>query len=136
MKSTIPGSTKRVAFDDAIVDPNPLVDNLGNPVLDNLNKPVHKLKYHETKLTEAAPWTSNQSSEVIEAFADPAKVKTDTYGNEFLEFEIRSSNFILNEQVPGTILKQGRTIRLYKTDVYKSFGNGQENGIPITNNVF
>ena len=110
-------SSKRVILDDAIVSRTPEFDKKGNP--------YYRAIYHDSKLSDGAPWTPNQKSEIIDVFS----------GNnppDYIEFEIRNGTdfFELNK---NKVLKSNTKIRIYKEDVYKSISNGD--GVTIINTI-
>lgn len=73
--------------------------------------------FNDTKLTDAAPWTKNQRTELVKRFKD-----NPTW--PYLEFEIRTVF------PPPTGFPQGTIIRIYRQDVYKTIGGLDGNGNP------
>lgn len=71
-------------------------------------------KYHDSKLSDTAPWTPNQRSELIDLFKNDSQL-------EYVEFEIRTSDDFL-QQSP---YKNGMKVRIYRDDIYKSFKQGE-----------
>ncbi|MCB0665967.1 MAG: hypothetical protein KDC80_09110 [Saprospiraceae bacterium] len=77
---------------------------------------------HDTKLHQDVPWTPNQFSEIIEKFEQGAK---------HIDLELRT---IVDEQA-GLI--PGATIRIHKSDVFKSIGSLDKSGTYLsTSKVF
>ena len=78
-------------------------------------------------MTDAAPWTTNQNTEIINKF-ETNNCKIDAQGRKYLDFEVRSSDAKLMEIAIDAdftnFLKQGDIIRIYKDEVFKSISNG------------
>lgn len=115
------GGVKHVILDDAIVDLTAIAqDAAGNN--------IYKAIYHDSKLTSAADWTTNQKSEIINVFSGsnpPA----------FIEFEVRGSAKYFDD-FPNSPIKTGSKIRIYRADVYKSISNGDGLSIIQTIKLF
>ena len=117
----------KVILDDALVDPIAVTT-------DARGRKTYKAIYHDSKLSNNAPWTTNQRTEIIDKFTNEKGVITDANGLQYLEFEVKSSATYFEKQ--GGFLQTGDKIRIYKTDIYKSISNGDGKRITKTINVF
>ncbi|QYS89497.1 hypothetical protein [Flavobacterium davisii] len=118
----------KVILDDALVDPVAVTT-------DARGRKTYKAIYHDSKLTNNAPWTTNQKSEIIDKFTTGKGVLTDANGAQYLEFEVKNTNETLSK-LDGNFLKSGDKIRVYKTDIYKSISNGDGKSIIKTIQIF
>ena len=117
----------KVILDDALVDPNVIT-------IDEFGSKTYKAIYHDSKLTNNAPWTTNQKSEIIDKFTNGKGVLTDSQGAKYLEIDVKSSQTYFEKQ--GGFLKTGDKIRIYKSDIYKSISNGDGKSITQTIQIF
>ncbi|WP_456315327.1 hypothetical protein [Pseudomonas shirazensis] len=117
----------KVILDDALVDPIAMIT-------DARGRKTYKTLYHDSKLTTKAPWTPNQSSEIIDKFTTGKGILTDSNGAKYLELEVKSSTTYFEKQ--GGFLKTGDKIRIYKSDIYKSISNGDGKSITETIKIF
>ncbi len=117
----------KVILDDALVDPIPIAT-------DEFGARTYKTLYHDSKLTKNAPWTPNQSSEIIDKFTSGNGVLTDTKGLQYVELEVKSSANYFKDY--GGVLKTGDKIRIYKNEIYKSISNGDGKSIIETIKIF
>lgn len=118
----------KVILDDALVDPIAVVT-------DARGRKTYKAIYHDSKLTNNAPWTDNQRKEIIDKFTKQKGVLTDANGAQYLEFEVKNTSEFLGK-IDGNFIKQGDKIRIYKTDIYKSVSNGDGKTITQTIQIF
>lgn len=112
------GTGKRVILDDAIVDP---ISVATTPAGD----PIYKLIYHDSKLTNLAPWSKNQKSEIIDVFMNNSNL-------DYIDFEVRNVSSYFDD-IPNSPLDTEVTIRIYRGDIYKSISNGD--GVNITETI-
>jgi len=112
----------KVILDDALVEPIP-IGTTGR----NNSKKIYAARYHDSKLTDAAPWTTNQKSEIIEKFRNN-EGSIDLDGRQYLDFEVRNTDDTLSKKATdgdfSNFLQRGDKIRVYKDDIYKSISNG------------
>ncbi len=103
------GSTKRVVFDDALIDPKIYTDQA------TLQK-YRKVIYHDSKLSSSAPWSTNQNTDIVQVFRDNPNKK-------FIELNVRSSSKYFGDY-PNSPIGFNDKLRIYREDVYKSISNG------------
>ena len=114
------GSSYRVVLDDAIIAPQIITDHL-------TGAKYRKAIYHDSKLTRNAPWSTNQTSDIIKRFKDDPNLP-------YIEFEVRSGSKYF-EKYPNSSIKEGDKVRIYREDVYKSIGPDDGNGLSIVETI-
>ena len=92
---------KRIVADDLFVKAD----------VDSKGRSFWRAVINDTKLNKTSPWTKNQKSELLKMFADP-RVK-------FIVYTVRTRRPGINSPI-----KQGDVIRIYRKDIYKTFGKG------------
>ncbi|WP_206019653.1 hypothetical protein [Runella sp. SP2] len=94
-------------------------DLLVKKFTDEFGEDYYRAVINDSKLTSKSPWTDNQATELIDIF----KRKTPTPPT-YIEFEVRTSAPELLKQGVPLGLTTGTTVRIYRSDVYKTISNG------------
>jgi hypothetical protein len=97
--------------------------------VDDLGNSIYKLIYHDSKLSNAAPWTPNQQTDIIDVF-------NQTNPPDFIEFQVRNGTDYFTQKYPNSIVGTDFKVRIYREDVYKSISNGEGEEILQTIKMF
>ena len=74
-----------------------------------------KVVYNDSKYSNAAGWTDNQKTEIIDFFKNNP--------DKYIVMKVRTSP----DKLINTPISQGSEIRLYRQDVYKTISDGNGN---------